>query len=117
MKRVITHYPRSMRREQPLDSVVFMLAAWAFLKDERGGWFIPLLIGLALNIVAYLLMPKPKREAPPAAAPGENPVAEANKPIPMITGTVIVKDLNVLDYKDKGQLTYLVYSDGTFAGV
>ena len=30
-------------------------------------WWVALLLGLALNIVAYLIMPKPKQPKPPAA--------------------------------------------------
>lgn len=64
-------------------------------------WFLGLLLGLVLNVVAYLLLPKPKKERPPAAADWENPTAEAGRPIPVIFGTVIEKDLNVLWYGDK----------------
>lgn len=112
MKRVvINHYPRSMRDDErvpPLKALTFMLAVRLFLKDERGAWFVALLIGLALNIIAYLLLPKPKTEKPPAAQEGDNPTALAGIPIPKIVGTVIVKELNVLDYRDKGMLTYTV---------
>lgn len=65
------------------------------------GWFIPLLIGLLLNIVAYLLMPKPKRDKPPEAKDMDNPTADAGRPVPVVFGTVTVKGLNVLWYGDK----------------
>jgi hypothetical protein len=59
-------------------------------------WFVQLLIGLALNIVAYLIMPKPKQPKPEAAKDLENPTAEAGRPIPVVSGSITVKGLNVL---------------------
>jgi hypothetical protein len=111
--------PRSMDHERTMHQRA--LEAWAgflwgvrrFLEDERGGWFIALLIGLAINIVAYLLMPRQKQEAPPAAQQQDTPTASAGKPITKIVGTVLVKELNVLDFRDKGMLTYTVHPDGT----
>lgn len=64
-------------------------------------WFIPLLIGLALNIIAYLIMPKPKAPKPEAAKDGENPVAEAGKPLPVLSGSMTIKELNILWYGEK----------------
>lgn len=64
-------------------------------------WFIPLLIGLALNIIAYLIMPKPKAPKPEAAKDGENPVAEAGKPLPVLSGSLTIKELNILWYGEK----------------
>jgi hypothetical protein len=68
-------------------------------------WFIWLLIGLAINIVAYLLLPKPKQEQPPEVADLDNPTASADRPAPVVFGTVLVKGTNVLDYRDKSKLT------------
>lgn len=76
-----------------------------FCGDETGAWFIALLIGLVLNIVAYLIMPKPKVAKPEAAKDLDNPVAEAGKPQPIVFGTLTVKGLNVLWYGDKNMLT------------
>lgn len=65
-------------------------------------------IALALNVVSYLLTPKPKQPKPEAAKQMDNPTADAGKPIPVIAGTVIVKELNILGYWDKSQKTYKV---------
>lgn len=65
------------------------------------GWFIPLLIGLVLNVIAYLLLPSPKQVKPPEAKDLDNPTAEAGRPIPVVFGTLTVKGLNVLWYGDK----------------
>lgn len=58
-------------------------------------------ISLAMQVVAYLLMPKPKQPKPEAARDLENPVAEAGMPMPVVFGTVTVKGLNVLWFGDK----------------
>lgn len=89
------------------------LALWRslarqFRRDETGAWFLWLLLGLALNIAAYLLMPKPKTAKPEAAKDMDNPTAEAGRPIPVVFGTITVKGLNVLDFRDKNKETYKV---------
>jgi len=71
-------------------------------------WFIPLLISLALNIAAYLLMPKPKGPKPEAARDMDNPTAEAGREIPVVFGTLTVKGLNCLWFGDKSIRTYKV---------
>lgn len=64
-------------------------------------WFIQLLIGLALNIVAYLIMPKPKAPQPPETKDMENPTAEAGRPLPVAFGSLRVQGLNIIYYGEK----------------
>jgi hypothetical protein len=71
-------------------------------------WFIPLLIGIALSVVSYLLQPKPKQPKPPAASDLESPTAEAGRPIPVIFGTMTIKGVNTLWYGDKQVRAYKV---------
>lgn len=68
-------------------------------------WFIGLLIGLALAVVAYLIMPKPKVAKPDAAKDMESPTADAGRPVPVVFGTMTVKGLNVLWFGDKSTRT------------
>lgn len=60
-----------------------------------------LLIGLALNIVGYMLMPKPKTVKPDGAKDMDAPTADAGRPVPVVFGTITVRGLNVLWYGDK----------------
>lgn len=60
-----------------------------------------LLIGIALNVISYLLMPKPKQPKPEAARAMDSPTAEAGREIGVIFGTIIVKDGNCLDFSEK----------------
>lgn len=69
------------------------------------GWFIPLLLAIIFNVIAYLLAPKPKRQKPPEAKDLDNPSADAGRPIPVVFGTVTIKGLNVLWYGDKSKET------------
>lgn len=71
-------------------------------------WFVSLLVGLAINVVAYLLMPGPKKQKPPAAQDMDSPVAEAGKPIGRVFGTVTIKGGNVLWSGDKSKHEYEV---------
>jgi hypothetical protein len=59
---------------------------------------------IAVAISAIFLRPKQKK--PDSVSQLDNPVAEAGKPIPVVFGTVTVKELNVLWYGDKWRDKY-----------
>lgn len=71
-------------------------------------WFLALLVGLALNIIAYLIMPKPKTPKPEAAKDMENPTAEAGRPLPVVFGCITVQGGNLLWFGEKYKDTYTV---------
>ena len=77
----------------------------SFWRDENGAWFIPLLLAIIFNVIAYLLMPKPKKQKPPEVQDLEDPTAEAGRPIPVVFGTLTVKGSNILWFGDKQHLT------------
>lgn len=77
-----------------------------FWTEQDGGWFLPLLLAIVLNVVAYLIAPKPKKVKPEAAKDLEDPTADAGRPIPVVFGTVTVKGLNVLWFGDKGKHSF-----------
>lgn len=72
------------------------------------GWFAVFLISLAINVVAYMIMPRPKQPTPEAAKQLDNPVAEAGKPLGVVQGTVTISDLNVLMFGEKSIRTYRI---------
>lgn len=72
------------------------------------GWFVVLLIAVAVQAVAYVLRPKVKQAKPEPAKSLDDPVAEAGLPIPVIFGTIRRTELNVLWYGDKSAKTYKV---------
>lgn len=63
-------------------------------------FFLNLIVALALMIVAYLIMPKPKVDSG-KTQDLENPTAEAGKPLPVLFGTMTIKGLNVLWFGEK----------------
>ena len=69
-------------------------------------WWVVALISLAIQIVAYIIMPKPKAPKPEAAQDLQNPTAEAGRPIPVPFGTITVKGVNILWFGDKSIRTY-----------
>ena len=71
-------------------------------------WLVPLLIGLALNIVSYLLMPKPKSAKPEAAKDMDDPTAEAGREMMVVFGEVTVKSPNCLWFGEKSSNAYKV---------
>lgn len=69
------------------------------------GWLLTLVIVAALDVVAYLIAPKPKAPKPESAQEADNPKASAGSPIPVVFGTVLVKEVNVLWYGDKSMVS------------
>lgn len=64
-------------------------------------WFIQLLIGIGIQIVAFLLAPKPKGPKPPSLEDLEAPTAEHGRPIPVVFGTITVTSPNAIWSGDK----------------
>lgn len=71
-------------------------------------WFLYLLLAIIVNVIAYLLAPKPKKNKPPEVEETKDPVAEAGKPIPVIFGTLTKKELNILWFGDKNKYSHKV---------
>lgn len=71
-------------------------------------FFVSLAISLAIQIIAYALMPKPKPPKPEAAKELENPTAEAGRPISVVFGSMMIKGPNVLWFGEKSIRTYKV---------
>lgn len=65
------------------------------------GFLLLFLVGLALNVVAYLLLPKPKQSQDSTTTDMENPTADASRPIPKIFGSMRINGLNFLWYGEK----------------
>ena len=64
-------------------------------------FLVQLLIGVALNIIAYMLMPQPKVAQPPETKEPESPTAEAGIPIRLLSGSKTIKSLNILATMNK----------------
>ena len=60
---------------------------------------LQIFIAVAMAIVSYMLTPKPKQEKK-ETTPGEAPTASAGKPVPVLFGTMRIKDVNCLWYGD-----------------
>lgn len=62
-------------------------------------------VAIALNVVAYVLMPKPKGPKPEAVKELESPTVDAGREICVVTGTVWITDPNILWFGDKSSRT------------
>lgn len=75
-------------------------------------WFVPFLIrlvvGVALQVIGYLLMGKPKGTKPDTVQDLEDPTAEAGRPIPVIFGQIEVKGVNIIFFSEKSTKTFMV---------
>lgn len=71
-------------------------------------WFVPLLLSVALSVISYLIMPKPKAAKPQAAKDMDSPTSEAGRELPVVFGTLTVKSPNALDSSEKNIRTYEV---------
>jgi len=69
---------------------------------------IQVAIAVVINVVAYVLMPKPKGPKPEAVTQLESPTVSAGKPFPVIFGTVLIKDPNICWFGEKGTNVYEV---------
>ena len=65
------------------------------------GWFAMLLIGVALNVVAYLIMPKPKAPQPAELKDMDSPTNSTGAPIIVIWGSPRIKGMNLLRVMNK----------------
>lgn len=65
------------------------------------GFFLGLIVGLALMIIGYLIMPKPKANKPEQMSEMDAPTAEAGRPIPVMFGEMLIKSPNFLWWGDK----------------
>lgn len=63
--------------------------------------FWNIIIGLALLVIGYIIMPKPPKQKPPEVSEMESPTAEAGKPITVIFGDIMVQSPNYLWWGDK----------------
>lgn len=71
-------------------------------------FFVLLAVTVALSVINYLLMPKPKAPKPEEVKDLEDPTSEAGRPIPVVFGTMTAKGLNLLWFGDKSKRTYKV---------
>lgn len=71
-------------------------------------FIIQIAVALLLNVIAYLLSPKPPKTKPEEARELEYPTASAGRAIPVFCGTMWLKSPNVLGYWDKARRTYKV---------
>ncbi|TPN04534.1 hypothetical protein [Mesorhizobium sp. B2-1-2] len=66
---------------------------------------INLLIGVGLQALGYLLMPKPKSTKTEEVSDMDNPTAEGGRPIPVVFGEVDVTGINIVWFGDKQTTT------------
>lgn len=64
-------------------------------------FIVSVLISVALSVISYMLMPKPKPPKPPAAKDLESPTAEAGRPVPVTFGSITIMSANNMGYWDK----------------
>lgn len=75
------------------------------------GWFATLLIGVALNIVAYLILPQAAQAQPAELEDLESPTNSTGAPLMVIWGTPTIKGLNILRVTNK-KTVKRKYKDG-----
>jgi len=70
-------------------------------------FLIAFVVALALQVIAYLIMPKPKQPKT-ATKDLEYPTAEAGRPIPKVWGKITITGPNILWYGEKDIYKYKV---------
>lgn len=69
-------------------------------------WLVMFAIAFTMNVVAYLITPKPKQPKPDAARELDSPTADAGRPMPKIFGTMTLRQANILWFGDKASKSY-----------
>ena len=64
-------------------------------------FLVNIVVGVALQVMGYLLMPKPKTEKPPSTADLDEPTAESGRPIPILFGSMRGASPNLIGAWDK----------------
>lgn len=65
-------------------------------------FLIQLFVAIAIAVISYALMPKPKTAKPAAAQDLESPTTDAGRELPVVFGRVEVTGVNILWFGDKG---------------
>ena len=71
-------------------------------------FLIQLAIGVGLQIIGYLLTPKPKASQPNEVKDLENPTAEGGRPIPVVFGEMEVTGVNIVWFGEKQNKVFKV---------
>lgn len=64
-------------------------------------FLVQLAIGIGLNILAYVLAPKPKPPKPPSLEDFKTPTAMSGRPIVVVWGSVNLKGPNIIGVHNK----------------
>ena len=68
-------------------------------------FLVQLLIGIAVQVVGFLISPKTKQPKPAAMEDMEEPTAESGRPMPVPFGSITIKSLNNQGYWDTETIT------------
>ena len=68
-------------------------------------FLINLVIGVALQVLGYLLMPSSKNSNKREFDDMDDPTAESGRPIPVIFGEIEVTDVNIIWFGEKNTIT------------
>lgn len=71
-------------------------------------WLIAVIVSTALNVLAYVITPRPKTPRPEATQQADNPTAEAGRPMPKLWGSARISETNIIGFWDKATRTYQV---------
>ncbi len=71
-------------------------------------FLMQLVIGVALQVIGYLLMPKPKSSRSEEVTDMENPTAEGGRPIPVVFGEIEVTGVNIIFFGEKRTVSRMV---------
>lgn len=71
-------------------------------------FLMQLVIGVAVQVIGYLLMPKPKSSRSEEVTDMENPTAEGGRPIPVVFGEIEVTGVNIIFFGEKRTVSRMV---------
>lgn len=69
-------------------------------------WVVQLIVAVALSVASTLMVSKPKQAKPTAATQADAPTSEAGRPWPVIFGSPLITETNVLRVLENGVYEY-----------
>lgn len=75
-------------------------------------WLVQIIIGLVLNVLAYVLLGAAQKPKPPELQDQETATSEAGRPMMLVSGSGTITGLNLIEAYDKEAVKRNVSAEG-----
>ncbi len=75
-------------------------------------WLLQIIIGIVLNVIAYVLLGAAQKPKPPELQDQEAATSEAGRPMMLVSGSGTITGLNLIEAWDKEAIRRSVSAEG-----